>query len=84
MGMFRSLAGTVLVELTSADVPGMLTSINSIGITMLHTRKKDDLTVMMEISRADYRRLRALIIKRGESLRILRRSGVYWTFKRLL
>lgn len=84
MGMFRSLAGMVSVELTSADVPGMLTAINSIGITILHTRKKDDLTVVMEISRADYRRLRALIMKRGESLRILSRSGVYWTFKGLL
>ncbi len=84
MGLFRSIAGTVLVELTSADVSGMLSAINRAGITVLNIRKTGDLSVAMVIGRTDFRTLRALIAKRGEKLCVRKRSGFYWSFKRLL
>ena len=43
----------------------------------------DALTARLQIRRRDFRKLAALAEKRGESVRILRRPGLYWVFKRL-
>lgn len=43
-----------------------------------------DLTARFRVRRRDYRTLEALSEKRGETLRLRRRMGAYWTLKRLL
>ncbi len=84
MGVIRSIVGIVHVELTSADVPGMLTAIHRENIEVLHIHHVNDLTVTMVIGRQHFRRLRALLDRRGETIVIVRRRGLYWTGKRLL
>lgn len=84
MGFFRSLTGTVLVELVSADIPGALIAIAERNIPVYAVRTRGELAIRMEVGREDYRLLSEICRKRGEKLSVLGRKGVYWTGKRLL
>ncbi|MBQ7801806.1 MAG: sporulation protein YqfD [Oscillospiraceae bacterium] len=84
MGVFRSLGGMVHLELTSADISGALAAINGSGIRLFRADSHGDLTIRFWVRRQDYRALRRLAEKRGESLKLLGRSGLYWSVKGLL
>lgn len=84
MNMWRSLEGTMDVELTSAEPELSLEKINESKIEIYHVRQKDPLTFLFSIRRPDYPALARQCEKRGEKLRIQNRSGVYWTGKALL
>lgn len=84
MGIFRSLAGMVEVELTSANPTGALRNISAAGIHLYGVSQIGDLTLQFEILRKDFVKLRGLTEKRGETLCLKRRKGLYWSGKRLL
>lgn len=83
MDFWRSLSGTVEVELISADPAGALRAINDTGIVVYHARQNGDLTLRFELQRKDYRRLRLLAKKRGERLSFHGRQGLYWAVRQL-
>lgn len=83
MGFWRSLNGMVLVEITSADVAGVLTALHNAGIPVYKTVSKNDLTVEVLLRRQELKRMRKLLEKRGDSVKLLQRRGAYWTGKRL-
>ena len=66
------------VELVSADVPGTIRMLQSDGVILYETDMPDDLTVTFRIRRQDYNKVVAIAKRRGDSLRIVRRYGVYW------
>ena len=84
MNLYRSLSGLMEVELTSAALPEALEKINALGIEIDFPQWKNDLTVRFRIRRNHYRPLKALAEKRGESLHIRRRLGLFWTGRALL
>lgn len=84
MHFWKSMAGMVCLELTSADIYGCLQAFNSAEIAVYDSQPIDDLTIRFYIDRRDYRKLFALTNKRGESVRVLGRKGIYWTVKRSL
>lgn len=84
MGLWKSLGGTVRAELTSADPAGALTAIGSAGMELYDTVQTGDLTVELTLARRDYRKMSRMLQRRGETLRLLRRSGLYWAGKSLL
>ena len=84
MDIWRSLNGMVLAEVTSADVPGILTILNGAGVSVFKTVSKNDLTVHILLRRQDLKAVRNILQRRGDSIRLLRRLGSYWTMKRLL
>ena len=84
MDFWRSLAGMVEVELTSAEPGAAFQAVNARNIPIFRVRQVSDLTARFVILRRDYRRLAALAEKRGETLRIFRRKGLYWAGKSLL
>lgn len=84
MGLFRSIAGMVEAELTAADPGRALMQISQAGIHVFDTRHIDDLTLRFRIRRADYKSLHQILAKRGDSLRITGRWGLYWTVKGLV
>lgn len=84
MHIFRSLAGLVRVELTSADLPGAFGALSDREIPLFDTEQRGDLSCTFFIYRRDFRQLKALCEKRGDRARILSRAGVYWTMKSLL
>lgn len=84
MGFFRSLAGTVEVALTSADIPGAMAAMNGADIPFFAAVQEGDLTLRFSVYRQDYKHLKALCERRGETLGLLHRRGIYWTGKSLL
>lgn len=84
MDIYRSMAGSVRVELTSADVPGALERICEGGISFSDANWKSDLTVELTIRRLDYHRLKLICQRKGDTLKLCRRLGIYWTAKGLL
>lgn len=84
MGIIQYFGGMIEIMLTSANVPAALEAITGQGITVYDTAFQSDLTVTFRIDRRDHKRLAALSEKRGDTLKILRRTGIYWTAKGLL
>ena len=82
MGVYRSLAGTVTIEVTSADVSAFLTALSASDILVLQVKHKSDLTVAIRIYRKDYRALKVLAERRGEQVKLTDRQGLYWRISR--
>lgn len=78
MGLFRSLDGTVRLELTGADVAASLHSINEMGIPITAVEPDGELSVRFTASRRSLRDLERFAERKGERLRILMRSGLFW------
>ena len=84
MDLWKSLAGMVEVELTSAEPEAALGAISTRGIEIFRVEQKGELTMRFHIRRKDYNMLAALCEKRGEPLKLLRKSGLYWAGRQLL
>lgn len=84
MDIFRSLGGMVEVIVTSADIPGILAAANGADIPIFSVHQRADLTITAQIRRQDYRALAALCSKRGVSVALQHRQGLYWIGKTLL
>lgn len=84
MGVFQSMAGMLSAEITSADIPGFLAAVNCIGIPLFSVQIKDPLTVCVRFYRSDWGDLQTLAERRGETVRLFRRLGVYWLMKSVL
>ena len=69
----------VTVELTSADMTGLLRTLNGSGIPVFGMEQRDSLTVVLKVIDSDALLLRYLAEKAGATLRIITVSGpVYW------
>ena len=79
MDIWKSLDGMVEAELTSAEPGAALEAANARGIPLYDVIQVGDLTARFRVRRRDYRTLEALSEKRGETLRLRRRMGAYWT-----
>ena len=55
MGFWSALAGQMVVELTSADLPGAYSAINARRIPLFSVRQSDLLTAQFTIYRRDYK-----------------------------
>ncbi len=80
MNLWDSLSGTYEIEITSASVSDALTAINAAHIHLLDVNFVDDLTFRGKVRVYAYRRLRLLLNNRGESIKVLKRDGLFWTF----
>ena len=81
MGVFRSVVGVVEAELISADPAGALRRINQMGIELFDIRRIGELTLRFRLNRRDYNRVKGTIAKKGDSLKIVRKIGIFWTAK---
>ena len=78
MGVFSSLAGSVRLELTSADVAEALQRINEMGIQISNVQTNGDLTVHLTVSRQSLRRIEKMAERKGERVKILAHEGLFW------
>lgn len=83
MGVWKSVAGVMRLELTSASPADMLTAINRLGIMLFQVRHTGNLTVEVSLYRRDYEALIKLLERRGEHWKDIQKSGLYWTFRRM-
>lgn len=84
MGLYRSMAGTVRVSVTSADIPGLLAVFARENIPLMNVVPDGDLDIQFEVFRENYRKVREICKNRGDSLMIRGKNGVYWLGKSLL
>ena len=79
MNFFKSICGTYKIRISSASIAEALTAINVAQIHIFDVTFVDELTVTGTILAYTYRRLSALLVKRGDSLKIVGREGLFWT-----
>lgn len=84
MELWRSLAGAVEAELVSPQPEEDLLALADLGLTLENLEKKDLLTYRLRVSRRDWGRLKSFCRRRGDTLRLQRRLGLYWRFRGLL
>lgn len=84
MGIFQSVSGTVVAELTTACIPESLAYIAQQAVLLSDVRILDELTVRFRVSRRNCHKLQSVARRRGDTLKIIRREGLYWSFKKVL
>jgi len=81
VNLWKSLEGILEVRLTSADIPGALEELRKSGTEVHRVQIEDELTVILTVSRNAWARLRTLADRRGDTVAILRRNGLYWAVR---
>lgn len=82
--MWKSMTGTVQVHITTADMAQTLSTVAKSGVILSDVKFLDDLSFSASIQRENYRKLKNYVEKNGQTVKILRRKGLYWETKRVL
>lgn len=83
MNLWKSMAGMLEVEITSAFPEETLREAAEAGISIFSAKAGKELKCAFRIHRRDYSKLALICKKRGDRLEILGRIGVFWSAKRL-
>lgn len=84
MGLVRSLEGAARVRITSADPVGTVSAAAGKGICVEDVTWIDSLTAELTVARRDLKKLRELTRRRGDTVKLAKRIGVYWKAKGLI
>ena len=84
MRQFTSLSGFVAMQLTGADIPGLLERVTRKGITLFRIQQKDMFTVYIWLRRRDYQKLQDIALSQGAEVTIMKRAGIYWIWKSVI
>ena len=84
MNIWRSLGGNVAVELTSAVPEETIAAINCSNIELWNLQKHTELICSFSMARSSYEAVKRICKRRGDTLRVLKRSGLYWHIKESL
>lgn len=79
MGLWKSLAGSVHTRIISASIKDVLNEINRCGITLYDIIHVDELTAEVTVRQYHYKHLKGLVDRKGGTLELIKRSGLYWT-----
>lgn len=83
MGLWKSLRGTVQIEITGADIGRSLRRLNEAGITLEKITASGNLCISACIARRDYPRVVQILTPFGDEIRETKRIGIYWKFHSL-
>ena len=79
MSKFPVFAGKLRIALTSADPAARIQEINGLGIPVTNLQKCGDLTVYFTILHRHLKKIEVLADRRGDSITILSKEGLYWS-----
>lgn len=79
MNLWKSLAGELEVEITSAAPKEILKAAADQGIALSSVQPCEGLYCTFRIDRRSYQDVDAICRKRGDTIRILGRQGIFWT-----
>ena len=79
MTFWKSIGGLMELEIVSAEPEAALSAMNRQGIALYQVRHEKELVMRFSIQRSNYHYVEAICKKRGESLRVIRRYGLYFT-----
>ena len=83
MGLFRSVAGSLRVELLSADIMNTLKTMNEMQIPIRNLEIKGDLTAQFTVLRRYWRIIQQIAERKGEKLTVLSQNGMFWGLLRI-
>lgn len=78
MGILRSVAGQLHIEITSADNAAMLQHLADFGIVIYDVLEQDTMTLQTTIHRKDYNNAETIVQKHGGKLKIVNTRGIFW------
>lgn len=84
MDFWSSVTGMVQIELCSADPMGTVTALGKQGIFVYETEYVDALRLRFTIPRKQLKRLLQAAEKRGDTVKVLKHRGIYYTLIGLL
>lgn len=84
MDLWSSIGGMVRVTLTSAEPEQALAEIAAQGVEMRNIHREDGLTYGFLLGRKALGSVEALCIKRGDTLTVRERKGIFWAARQLL
>ena len=76
---FKRLSSVLTLQITSANCVAILNELNRQGITLNNVVQHDPLTTDFTIFRRDYMSVVALCNKKDAKLKIIKKTGLYWT-----
>ena len=82
--MWRSLNGTVKIQITSADPAGVICSLYGNGIPVENVHYVDELTFQCQVQRQYTKRVIALVDRRSDQWKILSHKGIFWSLQSLI
>ena len=82
--MWRSLNGTVEIQITSADPAGVICSLYGNGIPVENVHYVDELTFQCQVQRQYTKRVIALVDRRSDQWKILSHKGIFWSLQSLI
>lgn len=78
MDLWKSLSGMVKIQITTASVALLVTRISDAGINLLDVNTVDEFTINVTVARQNYPRLKELLEKNGDTIKILNKIGLFW------
>lgn len=84
MTQWQAAIGQMLLEITCADCVTLLNTFCEQGINLNDVQYCGDLTLHVKIVKQDYYKAHEIIQKAGASVKILKKSGVYWECKSVI
>lgn len=84
MSIWDSAIGKVRVELTGAQITASMEKLNNLGIELKNTEIVNSLCVRFTVSRPAFSTVRSVLEQHGDSVKLMRKEGAYWTFLSLL
>jgi sporulation protein YqfD len=79
IGMFKSISGLMELELTSADPARTVQDLLQLGVQFYELSVANDLNVTFQIQKGDYAKIQQYAKKRGFTLEIKGKRGIYWS-----
>jgi sporulation protein YqfD len=83
MGVFRSVAGQLHIEITGADIPFIFKRLTRAGIVLYNAVQIDDLTVQASIVRKNITIVRSVVSTCGGAVKILQKNGIVFAAKKI-
>lgn len=84
MGIFNTLSGFIRVELTSADLSGILHQMNRQRIPLFELQMIEDMTVQFKISRGDFAKVRKIVDRKGDLVKLVSDGGIFYILQRFI
>lgn len=73
----------MLLEITSADISGILQELSNAGIMLYHVKNRDTLSFTCAIRRADYKYIASRVKQRGDHCRVIQDNVFHITVRNL-
>lgn len=84
MGFSDRFKARILLEMVSADMPGLLAAIADIGVLLESVDPVDALTVRCCVHPSSLKKLESIAERRGATFHVLQKKGIRWPLLRLI